>query len=292
MNRHILLDRAMLLTIRVFGQPFFSESVDSRSFDEHLQAVRIRLVGLDGPGYYDADVDTAVGPMPLRLHLLQREDETQPLVIYNMGGGEAPFDRTARKIFPPSRHGGVNAIAVEAPLQRSVKQLSAAFARLDTYLAMLAATVAMNEHLASMAAFAGAEMKLIAGSSLGGFVANRHRLAFGSADAYVPFVAGTRHGEIFFTTIASGAAARRSPDCVRSQLNFDGAWGQTTHPNVYPVLARFDQLNRLEVQGPSYGPMPVDVWQGGHLTNSLHPARSRQKILDVIDHVRARSVSA
>ncbi len=285
MNRHIVLDRCLLLTIRMFGKPFFSESVDSPSFEDHLKAIRIRVPELAGAGYYDAQVQTAVGNMPLRLNLLHATDASRPLVICNMGGSETPFDRGALRFFPLHQAFDLNVIAVEAPLQRSVKQLSAAFARLDNYMAMLAATVAMNEHIVRCARFRDTAVKVISGTSLGGFVANRHHLAFNSASAYVPFVAGTRHGEIFLTTVASSAAARGNPDHIRRRLNFDAAWAGRSHPNVHPVLARFDQLNRLEVQGPSYGNMPLDVWQGGHLYNSLHPDRTRNKILDVIAHL-------
>jgi hypothetical protein len=284
-NRHIFLDRCLLLAIRRFGKPFFTESISSSSFEDHLQAVRIHLAELKCPGYYDADVETLVGRMPLRLHLLHASQASHPLVIYNMGGGEAPFDRGARRLFPRDETFALNVVAIEAPLQRSVRQLSAAFARLDNYLAMLAATVAMNEHVLQSARFRGAAVKVLAGTSLGGFVANRHHLAFASASAYVPFVAGTCHGEIFLTTVASGAAARNAPERIRERLNFDEAWARTPHANVYPVMGRFDQLNRLEVQGPSYGDMPLDIWEGGHLYNSLHPQRSRRKILDVIDRV-------
>jgi hypothetical protein len=292
MNRHIALDRCLLLTIRWFGKPFFTESICSMPFEDHLRAVRIHLPELQGTGYYDADVDTSVGRLPLRLHVLHASDASRPLVIYNMGGGESPFDRGARRIFPLDQALALNVVAIEAPLQRSVRQLSKAFARLDNYLAMLAATVAMNEHVLQSTRFGSAAVKVIAGTSLGGFVANRHHLAFGSASAYVPFVAGTRHGEIFLTTIASGAAARNDPGHIRDRLNFDDAWARTRHPNVFPVLGRFDQLNRLEVQGPSYGDTPLDIWQGGHLYNSLHPQRSLHKILDVADRVSQRTDNA
>jgi hypothetical protein len=286
-NRHILIDKCLLAAANRIGKPFFRESIDSPPFDELLEETRILMPEVAGAGYYASSAHTPVGTLDIRMHLMHAADRHAPLLVYNMGGSESPFDGGARRIFPIKQTFAINVVAVEAPLQRSLEQLSSSFARLDNYMAMLAATVRMNECILRSDRFRDASITVVAGTSLGGFVANRHHLAFDTADAYVPIVAGTCHGDIFLSTIDSGAIARANPERIRGRLNFDGPWRTRVHPNVFPVLARYDQLNLLEVQGPSYGDVPYEVWDGGHLYSTFHPGLVRRKLLDVVESVHA-----
>jgi hypothetical protein len=286
MNRHVIADRMLLFVINRFGKPFFSRSVESPPFEAHLAAVEVPRLEIHGTGLVEFTANTLAGKVNQRINVLHYNGNDAPLLVYNMGGGEAPFDHTIRKVYPPDAATELNVVAVEAPWQRTKQQLAAAFAHLNTYLAMIAVAVATTEHVIRAQAFCSARTKLVAGTSLGGFVSNRHHLAFDSADAYLPFVAGTRHGDIFLTTVNASPIARSQPDYLRERLNFDQAWLDKAHPTVFPHLARYDQLNRLEVQSPSYGDMPVDVWEGGHISHISQPDRIRHKIAQVMECVR------
>ncbi len=285
MNRHILLDRLLLLSANSFGDPFFSQSIESPTFKEHLDAVQLDSVTIDGTGYYEMDARTLAGTVKEQFHVMHFLGPEVPTLIYNMGGSESPFDKTMKKVYPLNSVTEINVVAVEAPYQRTIAELKAAFVHLNTYMSMIAVAVKTTELIVQSEAFRDAHTKLVSGASLGGFVANRHHMAYNSADAYLPYVAGTRHGEIFLTTINASEEARANPDQIRSRLNFDYDWFEREHPNVFPQLSRYDQLNQLEVQGPSYGDMEIDIWEGGHLYNYFHPKLMRQKFAQVFSLV-------
>lgn len=279
MNRHILFDRVMLWTFRQLGTPFFTSSILSPTFEQHLPNVRVDSDDITRQGYQEFDVTSLAGPVKLKIHVLHPLRSGAPLVIYNMGGGEAPFDSTITRAYPASESTGVNVVAVEAPYQRSRRQIGEAFVHLNTYLAMLAITVRMNELIVQSETFRDCPIKIVAGTSLGGFVSNRHHLAYNSADGYVPFVAGTRHGDIFLTTIRASTLVTENPDYIRERLNFDREWVSRPHPNVFPQLGRYDQLNQYKIQAPSYGPdVDIEVWNGGHLYHVIHPQLIRNKL--------------
>ena len=69
LNRHVLLDRLLIDWIggtvsRITGSPrYFSESVKSPGFDEHLAAIRIKLPPVDGVGHHELRVETLAGEM-------------------------------------------------------------------------------------------------------------------------------------------------------------------------------------------------------------------------------------
>ena len=281
MNRHILFDRAMLWAINRFGDPFFSASTESPPFEEHLERLRLDPLDIGGAGLCEIGAHTLAGTIEERVNVLHYLGPDAPLLVYNMGGGESPFDKTMQRTYPPSAKPPFSVVAVEAPYQRTLGQLKASFAHLNTYLAMIATAVKTTETILQQDAFAGSAAKVVAGASLGGFVSNRHHMVYDSADAYVPFVAGTRHGEIFLSTVPAAPAARAQPEYLRERLNFDAAWFERSHPNVFPQLGRYDQLNRLEIQGPSYGDMEIDIWDGGHLYNYYHPELMREKFRQV-----------
>ncbi|MFN3238693.1 MAG: hypothetical protein ACE37D_16750, partial [Pseudomonadales bacterium] len=218
-NRHVLADKLMVWTFRNLGKPFFSDSLETCDFEEHLGAVHFDGPCLSTPGLYEYKVGSLGEDTTLQVRLLHKIEPDAPLLIYTMGGGEAPFDYTASRAFP--EFCGVNVVAVEAPYQRSKQQLEAAFAKLNNYMAMLAMTVAMNEAILKAPIFSNCPQTMIAGTSLGGFIANRHHLTYNSADLYLPMVAGTRHGDIFLTTMKASKPVQRSPSDLTKHLNFE-----------------------------------------------------------------------
>ena len=278
LNRHTVIDKTLLLAARLMGKPFFRTSVEGPSFQEHFDAMTVEAEAAPEPGYYPAVAAGLDGEQKAGYRILHWSGPSAPTLLYNQGGAETPFDKTAWRMYPKEARPGYNVIAVQAACQGSVKELNTAFASLSTYTAMLVFAVKLNQWLIDSDLVRSSPAIAVSGYSLGGFVTNRHHMMYDSADVYVPFVAGTRHGDIFLTTIQSGAPARAAPHAVRSRLNFYDAWMERQHTNVFPVMGRYDQLNRLEVQGPSYGDMPLTVWDGGHLYGVIHPGMIRDEI--------------
>lgn len=281
MNRHVIFDKIMLWTFKTLGRPFFEDSVKTSSFETHLANVTFAGPEIVGSGAYEFTVHSLGEVVTQAVNVLHYVSATAPLVVYNMGGGEAPYDSTVKRIYPEPD--GFNVVAIEAPYQRSRQEIAHAFSELNNYMAMLAMTVKMNEHVLQAPVFVNARKKLVAGMSLGGFVANRHHLVYNTADIYVPFVAGTRHGDIFLTTVARSGLTMANPQVLRTHLNFEEEWLRREHHNVFPQLNRYDQLNQLEVQQPSFGEMPTTIWEGGHMYHVIHPRLARAKLDELID---------
>lgn len=278
MNRHIMTDKMLLWVAAKWGTPFFRESVESSTFEEHVAGIRFELPAFGREGIFPLALQTLAGRWPAAFKVSHWAGPQHPTLIYHQGGAEQPFDRTVRKLYPPSRRPDINVIVVQTPCQGSVSDINRNFAHLNIYLMMVASAVEITEQLINAPELAKSPMVCVSGYSLGGFVTGRHHMHYNSADAYVPFMAGTRHGDIFFSSINAGKIAQENRDYVLSRLNFDHAWSQRDHPNVFPVVGRYDQLNWLSIQLPSYGSTPVEVWEGGHLYGVRRPKRMRTKI--------------
>ena len=85
---------------------------------------------------------------------------------------------------------------------------------------------------------------------------------------------------------------KNNPQIVKNLLNFEDQWLGKPHKNVFPHLARHDQLNRFETQAPSYGDMPIDVWDGGHMYHIIHAELTRKKLEQVMASAPGRLRSA
>ncbi|MCI4643188.1 MAG: hypothetical protein MRY64_00215 [Hyphomonadaceae bacterium] len=288
MNKHVLGDRLLLTLIGALGKPFFSQQVETAPFAEHLAGISIDLPDLSLDDVLIAvPMEGLAGPMEAGLKVICRSAPDAPVVIYHQGGGEIPFDQTVRAAFPAGRDQGVTVIAVKTPFQTTQQELRERFVDFNNYVAMIASVVRLTEALIQSPDLSGAACKIVAGYSLGGFVSGRHHIHYNSADAYVPFVSGTAHAEIFFTSVKAAAIARKRPEILRSRLNFTEDWARADNSNVFPVLGKYDQLNKLSVQGPSYGGLAYDLWEGGHLYGAKHPHLIREKIQSVIADLRA-----
>ncbi len=73
--------------------------------------------------------------------------------------------------------------------------------------------------------------------------------------------------------------AKENPDSLKRVLNFEKDFAEVDHSNVYPLLARFDQLIRYEVQRDSYGGCPVETLEKGHTTGALAYSKLREHVL-------------
>lgn len=274
----MLADILLLAAVRLLGKPFFAESVESADFDTHMAATKVAAPAIVR-GYQDVLAHTLAGPLTAGIKVLHWADDHAPVILHHQGGGEEPFDHIISQAFPQDRPSPVNVVAIRTPCQGSRRELETSFTRLEVYLAMMASVVQLTEALLQSRSLSRSRRTVVSGYSLGGFVANRHHLLFNSADVYVPFMAGARHAEIFLSTVPAARSARRQPEILRSRLDFAAAWAERAHTNVFPVMGRHDRLNRLDVQGPSYGDRPLEVWDGGHLYGASHPERVREVLL-------------
>jgi hypothetical protein len=278
LNRHILTDKAFLATARLRMGEAFSEGAVSPSFDEHLEALTFQMPPVRNGGSHEFTIESAAGPMEAAYDVLLWADAGAPTVIWHHKGGEVPFDRIARQVFVNEYPMEANVITVRMPFHRSRKEFKSGLAYLSRFIAMMAAAVQVTEELLQSPALGRSIHTMVAGYSLGGFVANRHHLRYNSAASYVPLMAGTAQGEPWLSSLPVAAIARQRPDALRQALNFQNEWGAAEHPNVHPVLGRHDQVCRWDVQRPSYGDTKAAAWGVGHVTGWRSAPRIRAKI--------------
>jgi hypothetical protein len=280
LNRHTLADKAFLATARLRLGEAFSEGAVSPTFHEHLDELKFELPPLTDGGTHPFAIESAAGPMEALYDVLTWADARAPTVIWLHKGGEVPFDHTARAVFVSDRPLEANVITVRLPFHKTRKDFRSGLAYLSRFIAMMAAGVEITERLVTSPALAQSARVMVAGYSLGGFVANRHHLHTNSAGAYVPLMAGTAQGEPWLSTLPVATIARQRPDILRQALNFQNEWAAArTHDNVFPVLGRHDQVCRWDVQRPSYGERKVAAWDVGHVTGWRAHARIRLKVM-------------
>jgi hypothetical protein len=308
LNRSVLHDRLLLALFRTLTahRPYFRDGVESPPFETHREAVDLDLSALDGvgerdgssldgrdEGSYDVPAETLAGSLTAGVRVARWGGVGAPTVVWHHGGGEYPFDRTFDVAFghEPGRAGTAQSadhalhlavpddatlLVVRAPGHDRRGGIAEVGATLSGYLATMAVAVELTERLLARCRPA---RSVVAGYSLGGFVANRHHLAFDSADAYVPVVAGCAHAEIFLSSWPAARSARRRADRLRDRLNFADEWTDREHPTVFPVVGLYDCLNRYETQVPSYGDTTPDVWPVGHFEGAEVGDRLREAVL-------------
>jgi hypothetical protein len=277
MNRHAFVDRILLAAARAASWPrgqYFRDGHEAASFAEHRAAISVELPELRGDAVHELRARTRVGELDCAVRVLQRS-ASAPLLVWHHGGGEIPFERTIARALAAGTPLSATVVAVRAPHHRSLADLAAGVATLERYVALLAVAVELTERLLRAPEFADAERSAVAGFSLGGFVTNRHHLAYDSADAYLPFMAGTTQADIFLGSYPAARSARQRPDALRGALDFAEEWRGRTHANVFPVLGRFDQLNLPAIHRAAYGDCACEIWQTGHITGANASASIR-----------------
>ena len=292
MNWHTFLDNLTVKAATLSRFRYFSDSLDSPEFREHLKAIELDFPRIQGEGYYEVSASSLVGVVDPAFHVAQWKGSEFPTLIYHHGNNERPFDygptskNTFKSIFLSKKDEiPANLISLRAPYHRSLREYTQASVHLSNWVAMLAASTALLESLVCSAHERLSSPIVVAGLSLGGWVANLHRAHCGSADAYCPMLAGAALDDVFLASAyreLTAKAALDSPIAVKSILNFEIEFFQATERNVYPLLARHDQIIRFSRQKQSYGKHPVSVIEKGHVTAALAPEVLRDHVLKVL----------
>ncbi|MBI38484.1 MAG: hypothetical protein CMF59_02720 [Leptospiraceae bacterium] len=251
------------------AQRFFRDGVQSESIENHLQAIQFSLPRIEKGGFYPLEVRTADGSMQAGVMVLKWMGSSSPTFIYNHGASQIPFDALIRGIIQSGPHNPrANILVVRTPFHtESRAELGEASNTVSRFLAILATSTRINESLIQQMRKSGSEFIVVAGLSMGGYIANLHRMYFNTSDLYLPVAAGTNFADAFLHGSPAHPAATAQPDAIRKHLDFSGSWKDTPR-NVIPLLGRYDGITRIEIQGPGYGAIPVEVWDTGHITTA------------------------
>jgi hypothetical protein len=298
MNRHILFDNltASAGALIAGKKKFFAKSIQSPTLEEQVAQVELTIPSIEEEGIFDVKFNTLVGDLDPAFRIAQWKGSEYPTIIYHHGNNERPFDfkKTAKNTFYNIFLNGAekveaNLIVVRAPFHNCpLKHYQEKMIELSNFTAMIATSVKINEKIIQQLKKVSSQPIITSGISLGGWVTNLHRGIYNTSSAYAPIMAGTFLGELFlkskYRKMASEMALN-NPAEIRKVLNFNNVFEKQNTPNVFPLLARFDQFIEYDVQKESYNGYSIKTIENGHVTGALNSKELRKHLLSVLESI-------
>lgn len=281
---HEGVDRLHAALAGLMVPKLFRQSATSRSLQEHLAAVQLKLPKLTTARHYSLHAQTLVGNLDVGFQIRLGPRPELPVVVYHHGIAEMPYSKSFLGIFRPRLPIEAHLVAVRAPWHRSWFTLFTGLQRLSNFLAMCAVSVALIEAVRRLLVARGAQSSMVTGSSLGGFVTLLHHLTVGTANRYVPLLAGPDLAHVMLCTQYRRFLAPQTlehAERLQSLLDFRHAFASSDTRRVLPLLARYDLDMPYAHFYPCYAAcgVPVVTLQRGHITGSLAFAALRAHIL-------------
>jgi hypothetical protein len=277
---HVAL--ASRLSPRVFRRGF-----DSPPLRDHVEAVQLDLPPLTSARRYTLRTHTLVGDLEAGFQVRRGPQTDLPVVVYHHGIAEMPYDKTFRGIFRARLPVAAHLVAIRAPFHRSWLELLPGLATLGSFMAMCAVAVRLVEALRLRLLQHGARGCLVVGTSLGGFVSLLHHLFYGTADGYVPLLAGPDLAHVMLDThyrrfMAPEVLAH--PASLRALLDFRQAFHGSDTRCIFPLLAQYDldMLYAHHYACYAASDVPVVTIKRGHITGSLAFTALRQHVLSCL----------
>lgn len=298
MNKHIFFDNltASVGALIAGKKKFFAKSIQSPTLEEQVAGVNLAIPLITGEGIFEVEANTLVGDPDPAFRVAQWKGNGYPTIIYHHGNNERPFDfkKDAKNTFNNIFLNGTekfeaNIIVVRAPFHNcSLKQYQERMTELSYFTAMIATSVKLNEEIIQQVKKVSSKPIITSGISLGGWVTNLHRGIYNSSTAYAPIMAGTFLGELFikskYRKMASQMALN-NPEEIRKVLNFNKVFEKQNTPNVFPLLARYDQFIEYDVQGESFSGYPLKTIENGHVTGAINSKELRKHLLFVLKNI-------
>lgn len=282
MNHHALIDNlAVQLSALVLGRyKFFSASIESPRLADQFETTKLQLPRIEGAGVYEVSAGTLVGHLTPAFCIVQWLGEEYTTILWHHGNAERPFEfqwfshTSFKQIFlQASEPFPANLVALAGPFhRRSPISYAEQLRDLAKFVAMLTVSTRLVEALITYLKARTNSRVMVAGISLGGWVTNLHRAFYNTADLYVPLLAGAALDEVFTASLyrnLTGRLARENPRRLRAVLNFEPEFARVRDDNVFPLLARHDQIIHFERHRVCYGNRPIMILEKGHITASL-----------------------
>ncbi|UMZ74333.1 hypothetical protein [Natranaerofaba carboxydovora] len=291
MNYHGMIDKASIGIGSRLMPKYFREGIESIGIEENLKNIKLGLPNIMGEGDYEVNANTVVGELNPGFRIARWIDESKPVIIYHHGASEIPYDYSFRGIFPYEKENlNLNLVLVRAPFHKSMKDFQHGIRSLENIITMLSVSVCLIETLACYFEEKNVKKTLVAGTSLGGFITNLHHIHYNSAKLYTPLLAGVAMDDVFLRSVYSEAVseeAKQKPELIESVLNFERGFARRDNSNVFPLLARYDELIRYERQKDSYGGLKVTTIEKGHTTGALSYKQLREHIFSCIHRFKS-----
>jgi len=281
---HEAVDRLHVVLLRRLVPPVFRHGIDSPPLHAHLQAVQLTLPALTATRHYTVVARTLVGDIGAGFQVGWGAQPDLPVLVYHHGIAEMPYDKSFRGIFRGALTTSAHLVAVRAPFHRTWLDLLPGLAHMRHFLAMCAVAVQLGEAVRLALLARGARGSLVLGTSLGGFLALLHHLMLGTADGYVPLLAGPDLAHVMLGThyrhfLAPQALAHAT--ALQELLDLRQDFQASDTRRVLPLLARYDLDMLYAHHAACYAAnsVPVMTIERGHITGSLAFATLRAHVL-------------
>ncbi len=281
---HEAVDRLHVALLRRLVPPVFRHGIDSPPLHEHLQAVQLTLPALTATRHYTVVARTLAGDIGAGFQVRWGAQPDLPVLVYHHGIAEMPYDKSFRGIFRGALTTSAHLVAVRAPFHRTWLDLLPGLAHMRYFLAMCAVAVQLGEAVRLALLARGARGSLVLGTSLGGFLALLHHLMLGTADGYVPLLAGPDLAHVMLGThyrhfLAPQALTQAS--ALQALLDLRQDFQASDTRRVLPLLARYDLDMLYAHHAACYAAnsVPVMTIERGHITGSLAFATLRAHVL-------------
>lgn len=291
---HAILDEATvrLGSLLIGDNGFFARSVDSLRVDEMLPSVNVSVPPLAEEGVHELFAETPVGTLEIGIKVAQWVGADHPTIVYHHGNDERPFSsgrftpNTFRDILVDhADQFEANIVGLRAPFHDgTTHDYGRKMGDLANFVAMLATSVATVDGIIDQLEVKGPVV--VAGVSLGGWVTNLHRTYEGTADVYVPMLAGAALGKLFTQSAYRrllGRAGQERPEMVERTLDFGDDFSDSDSGTLSPLLARHDRYTEYDLQRQYYSESELTVIDRGHITATLDPTPLRDHLLDVVE---------
>lgn len=281
---HEAVDRLHVALLRRLVPPVFRHGIDSPPLPVHLAAVQLTLPALTATRHYTVRARTLVGEVTAGFQVRWGPRPDLPVLVYHHGIAEMPYDKSFRGIFRGSLTAQAHLVAIRAPFHRTWIDLLPGLGNMLYFLTMCAVAVQLGEAVRQALLARGARGSVVVGTSLGGFLALLHHLLLGTADGYVPLLAGPDLAHVMLGTHYRrflAALALTHPPRLQALLDFRQDFQASDTRRVLPLLARYDLDMLYAHHAACYAAsgVPVVTITRGHITGSLAFAALRAHVL-------------
>ncbi|HAJ99324.1 MAG TPA: hypothetical protein DCM62_04800 [Bacteroidales bacterium] len=296
MNKYVFYDNLSIQVLSLLAgrNKYFSKSLDAHSFEEHLEYLDFVVPDLIFKGDFEISVAHLSGVADPAIKVVQWLGYDFPTIIYHHDFNEQPFNLTEDALnsfyhilLKWPRRIPANLLLLRAPFHNQrLRQYYKKVVELDNFMAMLSVQAMVTDKVVRQFRSRSKKAVLVVGIGLGGWITNLHRAYFNTAQAYIPILAGTRMDEMFLTSgfkVLVSKESLKESAMVRNRLNFFTKFRRVTNFNLYPLLARFDNIARFDLQKSAYNGFPLRVIDEGHISAILKPSLSRDHILEVLE---------
>jgi hypothetical protein len=254
--------------------------------------VRLELPPFTPARRYAVTASTLAGHLEAGVQIRPGTRPDLPVVVYHHGIAEMPYDKSFRGIFRAGAAIEAHLIAIRAPFHRTWLHVLSGLATLRRFLAMCAVSVRLMEAVRLRFMANGARRSLLTGTSLGGFLTLMHCLTYGTANVYVPLLAGPDLAHVMLATHYRRYLAQEAleqPERLTARLDFRAALQASQPRNVFPLLARYDLDMLYAHHRDCYvaSQVPVVTIERGHLTGALAFTALRSHVRRCLDAAKA-----